>query len=123
MLDGAAKKLIQGPLDRAGLWLGARGVRANHVTLISCVVGLVAAGLIATGHMLAALLLIVLSRIGDGLDGSIARASRKTDFGGYLAHGNRRIPVAGKQLQRCLQNALSSFAAYRACCSGHETPS
>ncbi|WP_422373529.1 CDP-alcohol phosphatidyltransferase family protein [Hoeflea sp.] len=84
MLDGAARKWIQGPLDQGGLWLAARGVRANHVTVISCLIGLAAAGLIATGHMVLALLLILVSRIGDGLDGSIARASRKTDFGGYL---------------------------------------
>ncbi|MEQ8305022.1 MAG: CDP-alcohol phosphatidyltransferase family protein [Hoeflea sp.] len=84
MLDGAARKLIQGPLDRGGLWLAARGVRADHVTVASCLIGLSAAVLVATGYMLAALLLIVVSRIGDGLDGSIARASRKTDFGGYL---------------------------------------
>jgi phosphatidylglycerophosphate synthase len=34
--------------------------------------------------MIAALVLIIVSRIGDGLDGSVARASTKTDFGGYL---------------------------------------
>ncbi|WP_420410537.1 CDP-alcohol phosphatidyltransferase family protein [Hoeflea sp.] len=84
MLDGAARKLIQGPLDRSGMWLAARGVRADHVTVVSCLIGLAAGGLIAIGHMLAALVLIVISRIGDGIDGSIARASRTTDFGGYL---------------------------------------
>jgi phosphatidylglycerophosphate synthase len=34
--------------------------------------------------MIAALALIIISRIGDGLDGSVARASARTDFGGYL---------------------------------------
>lgn len=84
MLDGAARKLIQPGLDTTGRWLAGRGVRADHVTILACVLGLAAAGLIAFGYMYWALVLIVVSRIGDGLDGSVARASQKTDFGGYL---------------------------------------
>ncbi|MCY0149767.1 CDP-alcohol phosphatidyltransferase family protein [Hoeflea sp. G2-23] len=84
MLDGTARKLIQPGLDGAGRWLAARGVRADHVTVTACLLGLAAAGLIALGHMYWALTLILVSRIGDGLDGSVARASKKTDFGGYL---------------------------------------
>lgn len=84
MLDGTGRKLIQPSLDRIGIWLAARGVKADHVTVFACLVGLAAAGLIAVGYMAVALLLIIISRICDGLDGSVARASRKTDFGGYL---------------------------------------
>ena len=84
MIDGAARKVIQPGLDRVGLWLASRGVKADHVTLFACLLGLVAAGLIAAGYMIAALVLILISRIGDGLDGSVARATKKTDFGGYL---------------------------------------
>lgn len=84
MLDGVARKLIQPGLDRTGAWLAARGVRADHVTVSACLLGLAAAGLVATGHMIPALVLIIVSRIGDGLDGSVARATRRTDFGGYL---------------------------------------
>lgn len=84
MLDGAARKLIQPVLDRTGTWLAGRGVRADHITVLACLLGLAAAALVATGHMILALVLIIISRIGDGLDGSVARASRKTDFGGYL---------------------------------------
>lgn len=84
MLDGTARKLIQPTLDRTGTWLAGRGVRADHITVFACLLGLAAAALIATGYMTLALVLIIISRIGDGLDGSVARASRKTDFGGYL---------------------------------------
>ena len=84
MMDGTARKLIQPGLDRVGAWLARRGVKADHVTVFACLVGLAAAGLIAQGYMVPALLLIVISRICDGLDGSVARATRKTDFGGYL---------------------------------------
>ncbi|MCY0093375.1 CDP-alcohol phosphatidyltransferase family protein [Hoeflea ulvae] len=84
MMDGTARKLIQPGLDRVGRWLASRGVSADHVTLFACLLGLAAAGLIASGYLGAALVLILVSRICDGLDGSVARASRKTDFGGYL---------------------------------------
>ena len=84
MMDGTARKIIQPPLDRIGTWLAARGVKADHVTLFACLVGLAAAGLITAGYMIVALMLIVISRVCDGLDGSVARASQKTDFGGYL---------------------------------------
>ncbi|WP_322989678.1 CDP-alcohol phosphatidyltransferase family protein [Hoeflea sp.] len=84
MLDGTARKLIQPGLDGAGSWLAARGVRADHVTVTACLLGLAAAGLIALDHMYWALALILVSRIGDGVDGSVARATKKTDFGGYL---------------------------------------
>jgi phosphatidylglycerophosphate synthase len=84
MIDGTARKMIQPGLDQVGIWLAARGVKADHVTIFACLVGLAAAGLIALGYMIAALMLIIVSRICDGLDGSVARASKSTDFGGYL---------------------------------------
>lgn len=84
MIDGTARKLIEPGLDRAGQWLAGRGVKADHVTIVAFLLGLVAAWLIVQGYMILALLVIVISRIGDGLDGSVARATRKTDFGGYL---------------------------------------
>ena len=84
MMDGRARKIIQPGLDQIGIWLAARGVKADHVTIFACLVGLAAAGLIAVGYMIVALVLIIVSRICDGLDGSVARASQKTDFGGYL---------------------------------------
>lgn len=84
MMDGSARKIIQPGLDQVGIWLAARGVKADHVTIFACLVGLAAAGLIVVGYMIIALMLIIVSRICDGLDGSVARASQKTDFGGYL---------------------------------------
>jgi len=84
MMDGTARKIIQPSLDFVGTWLARRGVSADHVTVLACLLGLAAATLIALGYMVAALVLIIISRIGDGLDGSVARATRRTDFGGYL---------------------------------------
>ncbi len=84
MLDATARKLIDPPLNAAGRRLAAWGATANGVTLAGFVLGLGAAGAIWAGSFGLALVLIVLSRLADGLDGAVARATRKTDFGGYI---------------------------------------
>jgi phosphatidylglycerophosphate synthase len=84
MLDTAARKLIDPILNRAGHTLAARGITANRVTLIGLGLGLFAAALIALGLPGLALLPLLAGRIADGLDGAVARATQKTDFGGYL---------------------------------------
>ncbi|RAP41435.1 hypothetical protein BYZ73_09190 [Rhodovulum viride] len=84
MLDGMMRRLIDPPLDRLGQRLAARGVTADGVTLAGLGLGLAAAGLIALGVPGLALWPMLAGRLADGLDGAVARASRKTDFGGYL---------------------------------------
>ncbi|WP_127901277.1 CDP-alcohol phosphatidyltransferase family protein [Solirhodobacter olei] len=84
MLDATVRRLIDPPLNRAGRWLAARGAQADVVTLAGLALGLLAAGLIREGHADLALLPLLLSRLADGLDGAVARAGRKSDFGGYL---------------------------------------
>ena len=84
MLDATARKLIDPPLNALGQNLAARGVTADCVTLVGLGLGLFAAFLIALGWAGLALVPLLASRIADGLDGAVARASRKTDFGGYL---------------------------------------
>lgn len=84
MLDRHARHWIDPPLNVLGARLAARGFTANGVTLIGLVLGLFAALLIALGWTLWALVPLLASRLADGLDGAVARATRKTDFGGYL---------------------------------------
>jgi phosphatidylglycerophosphate synthase len=43
-----------------------------------------AAGFIASGQFIAGLVLFLVSRVLDGLDGAVARQTRLTDLGGYL---------------------------------------
>ena len=85
MLDGWMRGVIDPGLDRMGKILAARGVTADGVTLAGLALGLLAAGVLALGGpgWVAALPLIA-SRVADGLDGAVARARGKTDFGGYL---------------------------------------
>ena len=85
MLDGMMRGIIDAPLKRGGVWLARRGASANAVTLIGLGFGLAAAVMIAIGQTgLVAVLMILASRLADGLDGAVARARGKTDFGGYL---------------------------------------
>ena len=84
MLDAAARKLIDPPLNALGRSIAAQGITANGVTLVGLALGLVAAFMISIGWAFWALVPLLLSRLADGLDGAVARATRKTDFGGYL---------------------------------------
>ena len=84
MLDGVMRKLIDPPLDAVGRALARRGISADAVTLAGLVLGLGAGLALALQAFLLALVLILASRLADGLDGAVARASSKTDRGGYL---------------------------------------
>lgn len=84
MLDKTARRLIDPPLNAVGRKLAAMGLTANGVTLVGLALGLIAALMIALGSPTWALIPLLASRLADGLDGAVARATRKTDFGGYL---------------------------------------
>ncbi len=84
MFDAALRRWIDPPLDRLGARLAARGIAADAVTLAGLGFGLAAAGAVAVGAFWLALGLIGLSRLADGLDGAVARATQRTDFGGFL---------------------------------------
>lgn len=85
MFDGMIRSLIDPPLNDGGRWLAARGASANAVTLVGLGLGLGAAALLAVGHSGASVIvLLIASRLADGLDGAVARARGKTEFGGFL---------------------------------------
>jgi phosphatidylglycerophosphate synthase len=85
MFDGTMREAMDAPLNQSGRWLAARGVSANAVTLTGLGLGLISAGMIWAGWSgPAAALVLLASRLADGLDGAVARARGKTDFGGYL---------------------------------------
>ncbi len=84
MLDTRIRSVIDPYLNRVGVALAKRGISANAVTITGFIIGVIAAGFIAAGMFWLALILIMISRLCDGLDGAIARVSKPTDFGGYL---------------------------------------
>lgn len=84
MFDTRLRVIIDPPLNAAGRALAQRGLTANAITLIGLGIGIIAALFIALGAPALALIPLLISRIADGLDGAVARATQKTDFGGYL---------------------------------------
>lgn len=84
MFDARLRPLIDPPLNAVGRALARWGISANSVTLAGLVPALAAAIAIAQHHYVAGLVLILVNRLIDGLDGAVARASAPSDFGGYL---------------------------------------
>lgn len=84
MLDPYIRPLIDPPLDILGKRLVRWGITANIATVFGFVMGLLAMLLIGTRHYEYATLFLILNRVLDGVDGSIARHSRLSDFGGFL---------------------------------------
>ena len=73
MLDGWLKPGLDPLLDRAAKWLVKQRIAADAVTLTGFAVGIAAAGAIALEAYLLGLVLLLASRVGDGLDGAVAR--------------------------------------------------
>ena len=84
MLDRAATALIKPAVTRLASVFVRVGLSANQMTLIGFLIGMVAALLIATHAYLAGAVAILLSRLGDALDGAMARQTQPTDAGGFL---------------------------------------
>ena len=84
MLDAAARRLIDPPLDRAARLLADAGISANGVTVMGFLMGLGAMAAIALGALGLGLALLLSNRVADGLDGALARRTRPTDLGGFL---------------------------------------
>jgi phosphatidylglycerophosphate synthase len=84
MLDPLLRRWIDPSLSHAGAWLAQRGMSANAFSVAGLAVGLTTIPLLAREHYELALLVILLNRLVDGLDGAIARSKGATPFGGYL---------------------------------------
>ncbi|NRD90737.1 hypothetical protein C8024_16730 [Sphingopyxis sp. BSNA05] len=84
MLDSRIRPLIDPPLNAIGKRMARAGITANQVTLAGAAIGIGAGVAIGYRYYLLGLALLLLSRLLDGLDGAVARATRQSDFGGYL---------------------------------------
>ena len=84
MLDKAIQQALRPAFGRAGAALVRLGVGADAVTLAGFVTGMAAALAIGLRQFMAGMVLLLLSRLLDGLDGAVARASTPTDRGGFL---------------------------------------
>ena len=84
MFDAKLRPYIDPLLNRMGCALASAGIGANAITITGMVTGVIGAVAIAKGYILAGLALVIANRLLDGLDGAVARATKLTDFGGYL---------------------------------------
>ena len=84
MLDRVALQLLRPTLNAAARGLARAGLHADHVTLLGFAIGIGAAVAIAFEQFLPGLLLMLASRLCDGIDGTLARLTAPTDRGGFL---------------------------------------
>lgn len=84
MLDRSMLALLKPGVDRLAATLVRRGLRADSVTWLGFGLGLLAAAAIASRWFLAGLVLLLLSRLADALDGAVARQTAPTDRGAFL---------------------------------------
>ena len=83
MLDPFMRRLIDPPLNGvAAIW--PRKISANQVTILGLVAGVACFLAISTNTMTAALILLSLNRLADGLDGAVARAQTPSELGAFL---------------------------------------
>jgi len=87
MFDSRLQPLLRRALDPFAADLAARGVTADAMTLGGFAVGAAAAGALAVGAYRTALVLILVNRLADGLDGALARRLGPTDRGAFLDIG------------------------------------
>ena len=84
MFDSTLQARLKPALTAAARVLLRVGFTANRLTLLGFVLGLAATGCIVYSHFIAGLVLILLSRLCDGMDGAVARLTQPTDAGGFL---------------------------------------
>lgn len=113
MLDRWTMPLTHRPLKQIAQPLHKKRITPDQVTLSAFSIGITALPLLAWEHYELALLAIVLNRLGDGLDGALARLSGRTsDAGGFLDIGLDFVfyaaVVLGFALANPVQNALAA---------------
>ena len=84
MLDAPVRRLLGPPLDATAAVLDRLRVPALAVTGVGWLVGVGACVSAGTGHWTLALVLWLLNRTLDGLDGPLARRHGASDLGGFL---------------------------------------
>lgn len=84
MFDRITLKLTKPLVDAVAKRFTAWGFTADQITFASFGLGMSAAALIVFGHTSLALVPLILGRMGDGLDGAVARQTTQTDRGAFM---------------------------------------
>jgi phosphatidylglycerophosphate synthase len=109
MLDRWTMPLTQGPLTMLARGAATLGMRPDQITLAAFLVGMLALPLLAMEWYLAALAVILLNRLGDGLDGALARhLGQASDAGGFVDIGLDFVFYAAVVLGFALADPLAN---------------
>ena len=111
MLDSRIRPYIDLFTNSIGPRFAHMGITANMVTVLGFGLGVLAFAVITQEMFVAAFILIALNRIGDGIDGAIARHEGMNDFGGYLDIVLDFIFYALIPLGFAIQNPENAIAA------------
>ena len=84
MFDKAVQSILKPAFEATAKLAIKVGLSANNVSAAGFFIGLVAAFSIANQAYILGVFLILLSRIFDGIDGTVARLTQATDQGGFL---------------------------------------
>ena len=84
MIDRHALKLLRPAIDAGARALHGMGCKADQVSIAGLGFGLAAAACVVWQQSLAAILLLLIGRALDGLDGALARLCGTTDRGAFL---------------------------------------
>jgi len=84
MLDKYIVPVIKPKLARIARVVSEKGWRADRVTIAGFLLGLCCVAALALGLYTLALILMLLNRLADGIDGELARVDSPSDAGGFL---------------------------------------
>lgn len=84
MFDRRAQALLRPVLNATARGLVRAGISADALTWLGFAIGIAAALAIAWQAFVVGLVLLLVSRLLDGLDGSVARLTQPTNAGGFL---------------------------------------
>lgn len=84
MFDTRLLPLLKGPLKSLARVAASLGLSANQVTLGGFALGITGAVAVAFEFYVAGLVLLLVNRLSDGIDGELARLQQPTDAGAYL---------------------------------------
>ena len=119
MFDAAFRSKLEEPLDRVAGHMSDRGVPSNAVTAVGLVIGIGACFAIAYERWWLGLILWILNRLADGIDGPIARRRGPTELGGFFdimadfsIYGGVLIAIAIALPETRLAALVTLFAYY-----------
>ncbi len=113
MLDGIIRPIIDPPLNTIASFTKRSPLTGNMITITGFLFGVCACICAVQSFYVYTLILLILNRLCDGLDGAVARArNESSDFGGYLDIMLDFIIYAGFPLSMALSiNTLESYQA------------